>query len=317
VGTPPRMGNTTEEIKAKETATTTNTIIAQLRALEQLTLSEEQLARTHLAQAPTDDVRRELQEKAEGAERRTRRIVEALRDLGALPDVVTPAIGRMLALVKTAVEQAQPIDEALLDDLTLEHQLLDRARYMRVLAKRAELPLVEQLADDLISTHNAAVDWLTQMLAEEALGGPAALTPTRLQRVAGGVVHAVGLPTRFAARQVNRAVTTVSWTGGQARGVAGDVAGMAGRLGSGAREGVAGAARELRAETGAPSAEELPIPQYEEMPAQKATSAIRELTEPEEISAVIAFEERHKNRAGVLSVAKARRAEITTERTER
>ncbi len=95
-----RMANTTEEIKAKETATTTNTIIAQLRALEQLTLSEEQLARAHFAQAPTDDVRRELQEKADSAERRTRRIVEALRDLGALPDVVTPAIGRVLGLMR-------------------------------------------------------------------------------------------------------------------------------------------------------------------------------------------------------------------------
>jgi hypothetical protein len=308
------MANTTEATqaaeKAKDTATT-NTIIAQLRALEQLTLSEEQLARTHLAQARTDDVRRELQEKASSAERRTRRIVDALRDLGAAPDVVTPAIGRVLGLVKTAVEQAQPIDEALLDDLTLEHQLLDRARYMGVLAQRAELPLVEQLADDLISAHTAAVDWLTEMLAEEARGGPAALTPTRLQRVAGGVVHAVGLPTRFAAWQVNRAVSTVYRTRGQPREMAEQVARREDA------EGVAGTVRELRAETGAPSAEELPIRQYEEMPASKAISAIRELTEPEEINAMIAFEEHTKNRAGVLSVAKARCAEITTGRTER
>jgi hypothetical protein len=323
--------------KAKDTATT-NTIITQLRALEQLTLSEEQLARVRLAQARTDEVRRELREKADSADRRTRRIVEELRELGALPDVVTPAIGRMLALVKTAVEQTTPIDEALLSDLTLEHQLLDRARYVRVLAQRAELPSVRQLADDLISAHTAAVDWLTQVLAEEALGGPAALTPTPFQRVAGGVVQAVVLPTRFAARQVNRAVGTVYRTRGQAREVADELAERAGRVGAGVRdvgaagrdaalqeaervarreggEGVAGAVREARADTGVLSAEELPIRGYDEMPASRAISAIRELTEPEEINAVTAYEERNKNRAGVISAAQARYAEITKERT--
>jgi hypothetical protein len=149
------------------------------------------------------------------------------------------------------------------------------------------------------------------MLAEEARGGLAALIPTRIQRVAGGVVHAVGLPTRFATRQVNRAVSTVYHTRGQPVEMAEQVARREGA------EGVAGAVRELRAETGAPSAEELPIRQYEEMPAGKAISAIRELTEPEEITTVIAFEEQHKNRASVLSAAKARYAEITRERPER
>jgi hypothetical protein len=244
----------------------------------------------------------------------------------------------MLALVKTAVEQATPIDEALLSDLTLEHQLLDRARYVRVLAQRAELATVEQLADDLISAHTAAVDWLTQVLAQEALGGPAALTPTPFQRVAGGVVQAVALPTRFAARQVNRAVGTVYRTRGQARERADELAGRAGRLGAGVREvgaagrdavlretervarreggeGVAGAVREARVETGALSAEELPIRGYEEMPAPRAISAIRELTEPEDINAMIAYEERNKNRTGVISAAQARYAEITRERT--
>jgi hypothetical protein len=154
------------------------------------------------------------------------------------------------------------------------------------------------------------------MLAEEARGGLAALSPTRLQRVAGGVVHAVGLPTRFATRQVNRAVSTVYRTRGQPGEMAEQVARREGA------EGVAGAVRELRTETGALpaeelSAEELPIRQYGEMPAGKAISAIRELTEPEEINTVIAFEERNKNRSGVLSAARARHAEIIKERTER
>ena len=212
------MANTTTVPTAHETVAT-DTVVTQLRALEQLTRTEAQIARIRTAQARTDAVRRELQQNGDNAVRRADRIAGALDGLDAVPDVVTPAIGRVLALVKSALEQAQPIDEALLSDLNLEHQLLDRARYVRVLAQRAGLPSVERLADDLVTAHTATVDWLTTVLAEEALGGPAALTPTPLQRVAGGVAHAVGLPTRFAVQQVNWAVHTVYRTGEQARGM--------------------------------------------------------------------------------------------------
>ncbi len=45
-------------------------------------------------------------------------------------------------------EQAQPFDEALLGDLALEHQLLDRARYIKALAVAAGNKDVENLASD-------------------------------------------------------------------------------------------------------------------------------------------------------------------------
>jgi ferritin-like metal-binding protein YciE len=333
------MANSTTALPTADETAATDAVVTQLRALEQLTQTEVQIARVRAAQARTDAMHRELQQNCDNAARRARRIDEAIRDLDAVPDVVTPAIGRVIALVKSTLEQAQPVDEALLGDLALEHQLLDRARYLHVLAQRAGLDSVEQLADDLVTAHSATVDWLTTVLAEEALGGPAALTPTPLQRVAGGVAHAVAVPTRFAAEQVNRAVRTVYRTGEQAWGVVGDVAGKAAHLGGGTREvaaasrdaalrqservarregadRVAGAVHETRADMGALAASELPIPHYEEMTAQHAIAAIRELTDPDELRAVIAFEEAHKNRSGVLDAAQAHYAGVVRTRTD-
>jgi hypothetical protein len=342
-GHPDGMANTLSAPTANPTAAdtvATDTVVAQLRALEQLTQTEVLIARLRVAQARTEAVRRELQQNGDNAVRRARRIEDALRGLDAVPDVVTPAIGRVLALVKSTLEQAQPIDEALLGDLTLEHQLLDRARYVRVLAQRAGLRSVEQLADDLVTAHTATVEWLTTVLAEEALGGPAALTPTPLQRVAGGVAHAVGLPTRFAVAQVNRAVHTVYRTGEQARGVVGDVADKALHLGSGTREvatagrdaalrqaervarrdgvdAVAAAVHDTRADMGTLAASELPIKHYEEMTAQNAIAAIRELRDPDDLRSVIAFEESHKNRTAVINAAQTQYASVSKTRTDR
>jgi hypothetical protein len=58
-------------------------------------------------------------------------IEEATREHGGVPDVLGPFLGRAAAAVKALTEQAQPFDEALLDDLALENQLLDRARYLK------------------------------------------------------------------------------------------------------------------------------------------------------------------------------------------
>jgi len=311
----------------------TDTLITQLRALDQLTQTEAQIARIRLAQARTDAVRRELSENGDNAVRRAQRISAQLNALDALPDVVSPAIGRVLALVKSTVEQAQPIDEALLGDLALEHQLLDRARYVRVLAERAGLSEVQDLADDLVTAHSATVEWLTTVLAEEALGGPSALMPTPLQRVAGGVVQAVTFPTRFAVRGAKRAVNNVYRTGEQTRETLQGVAGTVAKFGSESREvattgrdavlqraervagrdganGVAGAVHRSRAQLGALKASELPVKHYEEMTAETAITALRGLSDPDELNTMIRFEESHKNRSSVISAAQTRYAAV-------
>src|SRR4051812_4059091 len=108
-------------------------IVNQLRALVLLTQTEEQVARTRIAQARTDAVRRELTQNADNAGARTVEITEQLRALGGVPDVVSPALGRASAILKATFEQAAPFEEALFSDLQLEHQLLDRATYLKVL----------------------------------------------------------------------------------------------------------------------------------------------------------------------------------------
>ena len=322
-------------------------LINQLRALVLLTQTEEQVARTRVSQARTDAVRRELQQNADNAAKRTQLITAQLRAVGGVPDVVTPAVGRLSAVLKAGFEQATSIDEALLQDLQLEHQLLDRATYVKVLAKVAEKPQVGALAEQLIEAHNATVEWLTVVLAEEALGGPAALEPTPLQRVAGGAARAVNAPVRFWANTVNRAVDSVhhavenvQQTGEQTsenvrdnvKGVVGRASALtdavretftAGRQASlrraeriAQREGnqeAADAARAAREELGDVTADELPIKGYDSLSTTDAAKAVKGLKEPREINLMIRYEETHKNRSNVVSAAQTALATVAKE----
>ncbi|MCW0213916.1 MAG: ferritin-like domain-containing protein [Pseudonocardia sp.] len=311
----------------------TPAVVAQLRALARLTRAEIQIARTRVAQARTDAVRRELTENGDDAVRRAERIAEALRGLDAVPDVVAPVVGRAAALVKSTVEQAQPLDEALLGDLALEHQLLDRARYLLALTDRDGPASVHRLAEQLVAAHTATVDWLTTVLAEDALGGPTALRPTPLQVVTGGVTRAVRLPTRLTVDGVNRAAHEVSRARADARRRVGGVARLVGRFTSDTREvvttGVDAAleraedvARDgddhdtttavprIRRELGVPSADELPVRRYDELSVQQAVGEVRKLRSPDDLQAVIRYEEQHKNRSGIVSAARTRFAAV-------
>ena len=316
--------------------TDTTKIQNQLRALVLLTQTEEQVARTRISQARTDAVRRELTQNADNAAARTIEITEALRAAGGVPDVVTPAIGRLSALLKATFEQAIPLEEALLTDLQLEHQLLDRATYVKVLAETAGETTVQRLAEKLIDAHRATVEWLTVVLAEEALGGPAALVATPLQKVAGTVVRAAGAPVRFVHNTVDRAVDTVQHAGEETTERLGAVADRAAALTGAVRETLtvsraaglrraeriaqregnpkaADAARAAREELGDVTADELPIKGYDSMAATDAVKAIKQLTTPHDINVIIRYEETHKERSNVASAAQTRLADLAKE----
>jgi len=311
-------------------------IINQLRALVLLTQTEEQVARTRISQARTDAVRKELTQNADNAAKRSLEITEALRSLGGVPDVVTPAVGRLSATLKATFEQAAPFEEALLTDLQLEHQLVDRATYVKVLADQAKETKVRQLAEKLITAHEATVEWLTVVLAEEAMGGPAALVATPVQKVAGGVARAVNAPVRFWANTVNNTVDTVKQAGEQTSDRFNAVTERAAALtdavretlaaGRGAslkraeqvadREGnqdVAKAARSAREDLGAVSGDELPIKKYDELTVAEAIKAIKGLKTPEDIRVVMHYEEAHKNRSNVASAAQTQLASLAKE----
>ncbi len=313
--------------------TNTNKIIEQLRVLLGLTQTEAQIAQTRVAQARTEAVRRELAQNGANAEERARLIGDALSSLGGIPDVVTPAVGRVSAAVKAAVEQAEPLAEALLQDLQLEHQLVDRARYVKALAQASGKTEVVELAERLLDAHTATVDWLTTVLAEEALGGPAALAPTPLQRITGTATRVANLPSRVAVSGVNRYVHVVKLTAQQARSRVSSLAGKATTLTADAREVVttgrdatlkqaervaqregnasaAQAVHQTRAAAGALDATELPIAGYDALTTTGAIAAVKALSDPEQIRTVVAYEEANQARASVVSAAQTRLADI-------
>ncbi len=313
--------------------TDTTKIVAQLRLLAQLTQTEAQIAQVRVAQARTDAVRRELSQNSQHAEERTGLLLQALRELGGVPDVVTPALGRLTALVKTGLEQAEPLDEALLQDLALEHELCDRARYLKVLAETAGVPRIAKLADRLVTAHTATVEWLTVVLAEEALGGPAALRATPLQRVTGGATRAANLPARYAAETVNRTVDTVQQNTEQARAKLANAAGKAGQVTSAVREALtvgrnaslqraekiarregddtaAHAVHEARRDLGALSETELPIKDYDNLTGPDVIKAVKALKHVADVRAVVAYEEAHAKRSSVVSAAQTQVAAL-------
>ena len=314
------------------TTSHTSSLLAQLRTVLDLTNTEIQVAETRVAQARTDAVRRELAQNASNGRDRATAIASTIRDLGGFPDVIGPFLGRAGAAVKALTEQAQPFSEALLGDLALEGQLLDRSRYIKALAVAAKRSDVEDLATRLITAHSATVDWITTVLAEDALGGPAALRRTPLQAAAGSVVKLANLPVNWSTRGVDRAVEAVRSTAPAlnellSRGAhVGDVAAKAAvaardsALQSAERvirdQGsaqLADAVHSARSVTGVLSHEELPIDNYDELNQSDAVAAIKELTAPQDIRAMVAYEEANKARARVVSAAQARVAAIAQE----
>jgi hypothetical protein len=187
-------------------------LLTQLRTVLALTNTEIQIAEARAAQARTEVVRRELLDNAENARARAEAIDAAIRDLGGIPEVIGPFVGRATAAVKTVVEQAQPVNEALLRDLAHQHQLLDRYRYIKALATAAGRKDLENLAFRLSIPHQVTVDWLTTVLAEDARGGPAALRRTPLQAATGTAVRLINVPVSWSARGLDRALNTVRAT---------------------------------------------------------------------------------------------------------
>jgi hypothetical protein len=308
------------------------TLVAQLRTVLALTNTEIQVAQTRVAQARTEAIRKELTQNASNAKDRAEAIESAIRELGGLPDVIGPFIGRITAAVKALAEQAQPFDEALLGDLVLEHQLLDRARYIKALAVSAGHADVEKLATRLITAHSATVDWLTIVLAEDALGGPAALRRTPLQAATGTAVKLVNVPMAWSARGLDRAVETVRSAPPAlselfSRGAhAGDVVvktltasrdAALGAAESTSREqgadDAADAIHSVRAATAALTVEELPIAEYDDLNVNQAVAAVKQLDTPADIRVIITYEEAHKNRQGIVSAAQTRVAAIAQE----
>jgi ferritin-like metal-binding protein YciE len=278
----------------------TTTITHQLRALLALTNTEIQVATTRIAQARTDAVRRELGENAENARRRALEIERAIRGIGAAPDVVRPLLGRLTALGKALAEQVAPLDEALLGDLALEHQLLDRSRYLLALATAAGDDSVKDLAGRLVEAHEATVEWLTTVLAEEAIGGPVALRRGPGQWGAGVALRAAAVPANVAMHTIDKVVESVR----RAPDTAAAIVEEGQREAQTVRDEVAGEDVDVAT---------LPIADYDAKTVTDIVARLREIDDPADIRTVVAYEETHRNRSGIVSAAQTRLAGIAQE----
>ncbi|MBW3639053.1 MAG: ferritin-like domain-containing protein [Actinobacteria bacterium] len=310
-------------------------LIAQLNTLLRLTAHEAATARSRVAQATTDQTRKELTDNARNSDRRADSLRQAVRDLGGAPDMVGVALGKASAAAKLPLEQTMPITEALLADLALEHQLFDRARLVKVLAHAADAADTVALAERLEDAHGETIEWLFTVLAETALGGPAALAPTPLQAVATTARTAATFAGSAAATGLNRAALTVGnmservqdtsissvgrivglATSARKIVTAGRDATLAETENQAAERGseVRSTVHQVRAGLGALSAAELPIEDFDLLTAKDAIAAISGLGLVEQVRVVLAYEQAHKKRQSVVEAADKRSAELAKE----
>jgi len=192
---------------------------------------------------------------------------------------------------------------------------------------------VVKLAERLITPRSATVEWLTTVLAEEALGGPAALMATPFQRVAGTTVKAANSPSRYLAGRVNKTVDSVAQTTASTREQIGSsieratqvtgmvrdalITGRNATLGRAEklarRDGDKSAAtdiHETRRDLGALEETELPIKNYDGLNQDQAIAAVNKLSTAKDVRAIIGYEETHKTRSHVVPAAQTTLAGI-------
>jgi bacterioferritin (cytochrome b1) len=308
-------------------------ILAELNTLLRLTQTEAMIAQTRRAQATTDRIERELRQNAGKCEERARLLANAINDLGGIPDVVGAAFGRASANAKAVLEQGQTPAEAFLGDLALEHQLRDRALYVKMLAQSGKNQRIVKLMERLDEAHTATIEWIETRLGELAVGGPTALAPSPTQVAMGFVQQVAFFPTRQYAEFLNRVVASVRSLRSEATetvesgaGRARQVAGAALRILATGRNATlerteeeaskAGADKtadrlhETRRNLGALSADELPIKGYDKLTVSAATAAIRRLNKPEDVRAILAYEGANKDRQSVLEAGQTRLEDI-------
>jgi bacterioferritin (cytochrome b1) len=314
-------------------------LVSQLNALLRLTHTEIMVAETRRAQAATRDIERELDANADKARQRSQLLTDAIRDLGGVPDVLGVAAGRVAATAKATAEQGQDLVEALLGDLALEHQLLDRARLAWMLADVADETATKRTLERLETAHTATIDWLMTRLGEVAVGGPAALRPTPMQTAVGLGRRVGSLPARNVAVVANRSIDLAERVRRDtADGIRSNAARVrqlvdsaaeiwsAGRDASLKRSeelarerGARGTVRTVnrtRRDLGAVDAAELPIRRYDSLTVDAAVAAINRLRDPDDVRTVLAYETAHKGRKGVADVARAKLEELAASLAE-
>ncbi len=189
---------------------TRDMLVTELQNLLRLTAFEQTIATVRRTQARTAELEKELAENVGKARERSVLLVQAIRELGGVPDVVGSALGKAGAFATTQLNQVQTLQGALLGDLSLEHQLRERTRYARTLAESLGEQRLLPVFDRLETAHTATIDWLETRLAEVGKTGTSMLRATPVQAVVTSVRSAAAAPLGVAAAGVNRVSALVS-----------------------------------------------------------------------------------------------------------
>jgi bacterioferritin (cytochrome b1) len=316
--------------------TSKSLLVTQLNSLLRLTHTETLIAQSRRVQAASDVVERELAANADKGKERAQLLTDAIKDLGSLPDVLGVAAGRVSAAVKASTEQGQDLTEALLGDLALEHELLDRTRLARMIAEQSNETKTLKVLARLEDAHTATIDWLMTRLAEVAVGGPAGLRPTTMQSVAGVSRRATQFPVQQAAATLNRSadvvgrlrqrtVEAVATNVERARELV-DAAGDIWTAGRDAtlkrteevaeQRGARSTARNVnsaRRGLGAVDASELPIRGYDALNADTAIARIGRLGDADDVRTILAYETANKARKSVTAAARDQLEQVVSQ----
>jgi len=294
----------------------------ELSALLRLTSAEATIAGIRRAQARTADIAKELTENAAHSRERAQALSAALSRLGVAPAVLAPLAGRVTALLKAQFEQLESPSGALLGDLALEHQLLERTRFARSLASQLGEQTIAAVLDRLETAHTATIAWIEARLDEVAAGAAPMLRATPPQVAVGALQTAALLPARSLSSVVNR-VAGLLRTPPQLEQLEQRLAETAARIRDRAQEAAGSVIDLTRGDaTSAPPAEDdappavptehdLPIKEYGRLAGDVIMRHTQDMDSVTELRAVLAFEQAHKARPGVMDALTARIGELS------
>lgn len=258
---------------------TKDMLVSELQQLLRMTAFEQSIATVRRVQGASTDIATELAENAKKAAERQALLAGAVKQVGGVPDLVGPLLGKAGAFFQTQFNQVQTLQGALLGDLALEHSLRERARYARSLAESLGYSQVIPVLDRLETAHSATIEWLETRIAEVAKTGTSAIEATPIQAavsVARKLLHA---PFGVATTGVNRVT-------GLVQGSLVDNTGVE------------------------PDGVHPPFPGFDKLGGDRVITYITQSTDLPDLQVLLAFEEAHKNRKGVIQAVESRLAEL-------
>jgi len=311
-------------------AVTKDMLLSELQDLLRMTAFEQTIANVRRLQARSTPIAKELAANAEKSAERRALLGDAVRQVGGVPDVVGAGLSKAGAFLQTQMNQVQTLQGALLGDLALEHSLRERARYARTLAQSLGYAQVVPVLDRLETAHTATIEWLETRLEEVGRTGTSALRATPPQVAVTAVRRLAGAPFGLLAATVNRAssllmssttslqdvaadaASRVTETAGQAVDTAQEMAGQAvdsAQDAAGTVAEAASSAPDVIDLTGTDGTH-LPFAAYDKLSGDSVMRHAKDTEDVDELRAILAFEQAHKARKGVVQAVTERLGEL-------